>query len=188
LSPAQAASQPERRWLFLGATGRAAKAGALVKGGRHMETLAHADPLVLDKTGTSTLGTPEGIAIEPVGVSWHELLQLAASADKYSEHTVARAILRQAAELHLETIDSQSFSAEPGRSNPSEPIDAAQHVRLFQQSAAHFQGAIGLTEPTEPSRHVFGFGAIENPDAHGLGSSALRRQSVQWIAPTDVQS
>src|SRR5215831_15560349 len=47
--------------------------------------------------------------------------------------------------------------------HPSEPIDAtAQNLRLFHQSAAHFQGAIGLTEPTEPSRHVFGFGAIEN--------------------------
>jgi len=47
--------------------------------------------------------------------------------------------------------------------HPSEPVDAtAQNLRLLRQSAAHFQGAIDLTEPTAPSRHVFGFGTVEN--------------------------
>jgi P-type E1-E2 ATPase len=53
--------------------------------------------------------------IEPAGVATQDLLRLAASAEKYSEHPVARAITRRAAELRLETIDSSEFSSEPGK-------------------------------------------------------------------------
>jgi heavy metal translocating P-type ATPase len=100
---------------ILGAIGRAAKTGAIVKGGRHIESLAAVDTVVLDKTGTLTLGTPEVTLIEPAGVATQDLLRLAASAEKYSEHPVARAITRRAAELRLETIDSSEFSSEPGK-------------------------------------------------------------------------
>ena len=100
---------------ILGAIGRAAKAGAIVKGGRHIESLAAVDTIVLDKTGTLTLGSPEVIGIEPVGVASRDLLRLAASAEKYSEHPAARAILRKAAELRVETIDPTEFSTEPGK-------------------------------------------------------------------------
>jgi P-type E1-E2 ATPase len=100
---------------ILGAIGRAAKAGAIVKGGRHIESLAAVDTVVLDKTGTLTLGTPEVTRIEPAGIASQDLLRLAASAEKYSEHPVARAIMRRAAELRLETVDSSQFSAEPGK-------------------------------------------------------------------------
>jgi heavy metal translocating P-type ATPase len=99
---------------ILGAIGRAAKAGAIVKGGRHIETLAAVDTVVLDKTGTLTLGAPEVIAVDPFGVTDAELVRFAASADRYSEHPVARAIVRKAAELKVETTDATGFSAEPG--------------------------------------------------------------------------
>jgi len=71
---------------ILGAIGRAAKAGAIVRGGRYIESLAATDVVVLDKTGTLTLGRPEVIAVEPDGASELELLRVAASADRYSEH------------------------------------------------------------------------------------------------------
>jgi cation transport ATPase len=94
---------------ILGAIGRAAKAGAIVKGGRHIETLAAVDTVVLDKTGTVTLGRPEVVGIEPAHATALEVLRLAASAEKYSEHPAARAIVRKAAELRLESIESTKF-------------------------------------------------------------------------------
>jgi heavy metal translocating P-type ATPase len=100
---------------ILGAIGRAAKAGAIVKGGRHIEQLAAVDTVVLDKTGTLTLGTPEVVSVEPFGIAASDLVQLAASAERYSEHPVARAIVRKAAELRTETMDSVDFFAEAGK-------------------------------------------------------------------------
>jgi Cd2+/Zn2+-exporting ATPase/Cu+-exporting ATPase len=100
---------------ILGAIGRAAKSGAIVKGGRHIETLATVDTVVLDKTGTLTIGRPEVVGIEPAHITALEVLRLAASAEKYSEHPVARAIVRKAAELRLESVESTGFSAEPGK-------------------------------------------------------------------------
>ena len=100
---------------ILGAIGRAAKAGAIVKGGRHMESLGSVDTIVLDKTGTLTLGHPEVVGLKPSRVGSLDLLGLAASAERYSEHPFARAIVRKASELGVATADSTDFSAEPGR-------------------------------------------------------------------------
>jgi Cd2+/Zn2+-exporting ATPase/Cu+-exporting ATPase len=100
---------------ILGAIGRAAKAGAIVKGGRHIETLWGVDTILLDKTGTLTLGTPEVIAVEPHDLAPYDLLRLAASAEKYSEHPAARAILRAAAEAGIQTSECSAFAAEPGK-------------------------------------------------------------------------
>jgi heavy metal translocating P-type ATPase len=100
---------------ILGAIGRAAKGGAIVKGGRHIESLGSVDTIVLDKTGTLTLGHPEVIGLKPARVGSLDLLSLAASAERYSEHPFARAILRKASELGVATADPTDFSAEPGR-------------------------------------------------------------------------
>jgi heavy metal translocating P-type ATPase len=100
---------------ILGAIGRAAKAGAIVKGGRHIESLASVDTIVLDKTGTLTLSHPEVVGLKPARVGSLDLLGIAASAERYSEHPFARAIVRKAAELGVATADSTDFAAEPGR-------------------------------------------------------------------------
>lgn len=100
---------------ILGAIGRAAKAGAIVKGGKHIEALGAVDTVVLDKTGTLTLGAPEVVGMKPARVKPLDLLRMAASAERYSEHPSARAILRRAAELKVESGDSTEFSAEPGK-------------------------------------------------------------------------
>lgn len=100
---------------ILGAIGRAAKGGAIVKGGRHMESLGSVDTIVLDKTGTLTLGHPEVVSIKPARVGSLDLLGIAASAERYSEHPFARAIVRKAAQLGVVTGDSTDFSAEAGR-------------------------------------------------------------------------
>ena len=101
---------------ILGAIGRAARQGAIVKGGLYMETLSKVDTVVLDKTGTLTLGNPEIISIDPAqGVQRERLLRVAASAERYSEHPLARAVLKTASEISLSTIDPEEFSYTPGK-------------------------------------------------------------------------
>ncbi|NJL08017.1 MAG: cation-translocating P-type ATPase, partial [Methylacidiphilales bacterium] len=67
---------------ILGAIGRAARMGAIVKGGMHLETLGRIDTVVLDKTGTLTFGEPRVQAVHAVpGVTGDEVLRLAAAAE-----------------------------------------------------------------------------------------------------------
>ena len=99
---------------ILGALGRAARIGAIVKGGSWMEKLSTIDTVVFDKTGTLTLGKPEVEDIESApGVSPTELLRVAASAEVYSEHPLARAIVRKAAALNISLL--REFAYHPGK-------------------------------------------------------------------------
>jgi heavy metal translocating P-type ATPase len=101
---------------ILGAIGRAARQGTIVKGGLYMETLGKVDTVVLDKTGTLTLGNPEVVSIDPSdGVGRERLLQVAASAERYSEHPLARAILTAAKGAALGLVNPESFSYTPGK-------------------------------------------------------------------------
>jgi Cu+-exporting ATPase len=81
-----------------------------------LEKLAVADTLVLDKTGTLTEGKPRVVAVEPAeGVSADELLRLAASLERGSEHPLAAAVVRSAEERGLPLVSAAEFRAEPGR-------------------------------------------------------------------------
>ncbi len=101
---------------ILGAIGRAARHGAIVKGGLYMETLSKVDTVVLDKTGTLTLGNPEVISIDPApGIERERLLRVAASAERYSEHPLARAILKTANDAALGLVDPDGFTYTPGK-------------------------------------------------------------------------
>jgi Cd2+/Zn2+-exporting ATPase/Cu+-exporting ATPase len=101
---------------ILGAIGRAARHGTIVKGGLYMETLSKVDTVVLDKTGTLTLGNPEVVSIDPSdGIGRERLLQVAASAERYSEHPLARAVLTAANRAALGLADPERFSYTPGK-------------------------------------------------------------------------
>jgi len=101
---------------ILGAIGRAARHGTIVKGGLYMETLSRVDTVVLDKTGTLTLGNPEVVSVDPAaGIDRERLLRVAASAEQYSEHPLARAILTAANGAALGLADPEHFSYMPGK-------------------------------------------------------------------------
>ncbi len=79
------------------ATGRGAQAGVLIKNAEALETFAKVDTLVVDKTGTLTVGKPELVAVLPEeGQDEAEVLRLAASLERGSEHPLAEAIVRGA--------------------------------------------------------------------------------------------
>ena len=101
---------------ILGAIGQAARQGAIVKGGRYLEALASIDTVVLDKTGTTTYGTPSVRAVEPVdGVLEQDVVGAAALAERRSEHAVAKAVLARAGELGLPAAEPERFAYTPGR-------------------------------------------------------------------------
>jgi len=96
-------------------TGRGAEYGVLIKGGEHLETAHKLTTIVLDKTGTITKGKPEMTDfIAVAGESEHEVLTLAASVEKNSEHPLAEAIVRGAMERGVSPLPVESFEALPG--------------------------------------------------------------------------
>jgi Cd2+/Zn2+-exporting ATPase/Cu+-exporting ATPase len=101
---------------ILGAIGRAARQGSIIKGGLYLEGLSAVDTVVLDKTGTLTLGDPEVAEIHPVPATSAELvLQTAAIAERGSDHPLARAVLRRATETGLSVAEPAGFQYVPGK-------------------------------------------------------------------------
>ncbi len=96
-------------------TGKGAEYGILIKGGEALETTHKINTIVFDKTGTITEGKPEVTDILPTeGVTKERLLQVAASAEKGSEHPLGAAIVRGAEKEKLAFLASEQFSAIPG--------------------------------------------------------------------------
>ena len=100
---------------ILGAIGRAAARGAIVKGGVHLEALGRVDTVVLDKTGTLTLGKPEVVALIPMAdADERSLLEAAATAERPSEHPLAKAVLERAKRMAIPPAQPSAFSYTPG--------------------------------------------------------------------------
>jgi len=96
-------------------TGRGAERGILIKGGEALEMACRIDTIVLDKTGTITRGKPRVTGVVPgPGRTEGELLRLAASAERYSEHPVGKAIVEAAAERGIALEEATEFSALAG--------------------------------------------------------------------------
>ncbi len=96
-------------------TGRGAEFGVLVKGGEALEVAHKVDTVILDKTGTITEGKPEVTdIITRQEITEDELLSIAASAEKTSEHPLGEAIVRVGEEKDLELKDVEQFLAIPG--------------------------------------------------------------------------
>ncbi len=94
-------------------TGRAAAMGILFKNAAALENLHHVDTVVLDKTGTLTTGKPQVTDILPGALSEGELLSVAASLEKRSEHPFAKAILEKSGNIPVP--EAQDFETLPGR-------------------------------------------------------------------------
>src|ERR1022692_1060628 len=100
-------------------TGRGAHAGVLIKNAEALETLEKVDTIVFDKTGTLTEGKPKVVAMSTAGLSpalsENELLRLAASLERASEHPLGAAIVLKANELKLSLSEPANFQSTPGQ-------------------------------------------------------------------------
>jgi len=98
------------------AMGRGAQAGVLFRNAEALERLKDVDTVVLDKTGTLTVGRPEVVSVIPVdGIAESELLRFAASLEQASEHPVAAAVVDTARARGLKLGRSYGFRAVPGK-------------------------------------------------------------------------
>jgi P-type Cu+ transporter len=96
-------------------TSKGAQSGMLIKGGEYLELAGKVNMVVLDKTGTLTVGKPSVTRVEPFGdMSPDRLLRLAAAAEKGSEHPLAGAILKGAADRSITVPDPEDFQAVRG--------------------------------------------------------------------------
>jgi Cu+-exporting ATPase len=133
-------------------TGRAAHAGVLIKNAEALETLEKVDTLVVDKTGTLTEGKPRVVSVfllaresEPVqhplelarqSINENELLRLAASLERASEHPLASAIVAAAEERGLRLSEMTGFNSLTGRGVSARldgQVIAAGNERLLQE-------------------------------------------------------
>ena len=97
-------------------TGRGAMAGVLIKNAEALELMEQIDTLVVDKTGTLTVGKPRLIAVQPAnGFAEDEVLRLAAALERGSEHPLAAAIVEGAGERGLELPPSSDFASHTGK-------------------------------------------------------------------------
>ena len=101
---------------ILGAIGRAARAGAIIKGGLFLEQLGRVTVVVLDKTGTLTYGQPQLRSLIPLeGTDELTLLDAAAAAELRSEHPLGKTIVAHAKSLGRVVREPQQFGYTPGR-------------------------------------------------------------------------
>lgn len=114
---------------MLASIGAGARHGLMIKGGRYLELLDQADVLLIDKTGTLTLGRPVITEIEPAGeLAAGELLRLAASAERYSEHPLAEAVRQAAFDAGLKLDEPGQFESIAGQGIRA--FVAGQHVSV----------------------------------------------------------
>ncbi len=97
------------------ATGKGAEGGILIRNAQALERAHKVDTVILDKTGTLTLGKPAVTDILADGIAEDDLLRLAASAEHGSEHPLARAIVTAAEERGLTLDQAEAFQALPGQ-------------------------------------------------------------------------
>ncbi|MGV8174694.1 MAG: heavy metal translocating P-type ATPase [Methanothrix sp.] len=95
--------------------GRGAELGILIKSGEALEASEKLNVVAFDKTGTLTVGRPDVTDIAAFGEREEEMLLLAASAERGSEHPLAEAIVRKAHEQWLDLAEAEGFEARPGK-------------------------------------------------------------------------
>ncbi len=101
---------------ILAGIGSAARRGIITKGGLYLEQLSRIDTVVLDKTGTLTLGIPQVTAVRGLdGATENDVLQTAAIAEQHSEHPLGEAIVRRARERNLPLREYSQLRYSPGK-------------------------------------------------------------------------
>jgi P-type Cu+ transporter len=180
--------------------GRGARAGVLIRDAEALERMERVDTLVVDKTGTLTEGRPAVAAIRPAdGFEESAVLRFAASVERLSEHPLAEAVVRAAAERGLTLLDARDFNAPTGKGAvatvegksvhvgnaaflaengiDTAPLDAAAEALRKDGATAIFvalderlAGAIGIADPVKPTS--------------GAVIAALKREGMRVVMVT----
>jgi Cu+-exporting ATPase len=162
-------------------TGRGAQHGVLIRDAEALETLGSVDTLVVDKTGTLTEGHPQLTSMDAIGIAEDEMLRLAASLERASEHPLADAIVRIATERGLWLEEVSDFQAYVGRG-----VAGRVAARRVAVGSEHLPDVLRNTTPTgeASSAPPSGETTLEPLRAH---ADALRRdgQTVLFVFVDD---
>jgi len=175
---------------ILVATGTAALSGILVRDAGALEEAGRVNSILLDKTGTLTTGTPSvaefsAVSAEAGDKDREHVLALAASAEKYAQHPIARAIVAKAKELKLELGEPASFSSAPGQG-----VRAEIGGRTVRVGSAAFLRAEGIdTAPVRDGRdraksaQSLVFVAVDNAVAGSMSvADSVRPEAAEAVA------
>jgi P-type Cu+ transporter len=133
-------------------TGRGATSGILIKDAQALETAGRLTTVLLDKTGTITLGKPQVVAIEPhAGHSIEQLLALAAAAERHSSHPLAKAIVERASRDQLSSPSVTSIDNIPGQGISAQ--SSAGNLLVGSESLFRSRGiAVPASEALQPGQ------------------------------------
>jgi P-type Cu+ transporter len=162
---------------MLASIGSAAKQGLLFKGGKYIESLSKADTIFIDKTGTLTIGKPvitDVIAFD--AFSHRELIQLTASAERYSEHPLAQAVLKKAEAIGVPLLPSTAFSNIPGQGIHAE-IDRKQ-IAVLNAPTTTGSEAIRISEQLRTEGKTLLFVQVDGKDAGILAAEDILREDT----------
>ncbi|RPH66111.1 MAG: HAD family hydrolase, partial [Hyphomicrobiales bacterium] len=157
-------------------------AGVLIKNAEALERMEKIDTLVIDKTGTLTEGKPKVVAVAPAsGFEETQVLQLAASVERGSEHPLAAAIVAAAADRNLELSPVQGFDAPAGKG-----VTGMVDGKRLALGNAKFLAELGIdTLPPSPPKPSACWGPFRAVNSRGANAPSSRRRPVprpsRWI-------
>ncbi|WDI31968.1 copper-translocating P-type ATPase [Hyphococcus flavus] len=154
-------------------TGKGAQNGILIKNAEALETFEKVDTIVVDKTGTLTEGRPKLVLVEPQApFSELELLTLAASVEKGSEHPLATAIVEGTEERGAETAKTKDFSSVTGEGVEAE-VDgrkvALGNAKMMKRVGAYDDAIAAAAEKHRREGHTVMFVAVDGKAAGLIG-------------------
>jgi Cu+-exporting ATPase len=168
-------------------TGRGATAGVLIKNAEALEVLEKVDTLVVDKTGTLTEGKPRLVSVIAQD-SWteQELLRLAASLERGSEHPLASAIVTGALEREVEVTGAAEFESHTGRGitgRVGEHGVALGNMKLFEKRGIDAAPLAGRAEELRREGQTVMFVAVDGKPAGLLGvADPIKASTAEAIA------
>jgi heavy metal translocating P-type ATPase len=172
---------------ILAGIGSAARRGIIVKGGLYLEKLAEIDSIVLDKTGTLTMGVPEVTGIRVVdGATEGDVLQNAAIAEQHSEHPLGEAVIRKARAAKISLREYSDLRYNPGKGltcldNGSKIVVGTRALLEENRIRLDGNGARSLENDTKPGETLIYVGR----DSALLGAltvaDQLREEAIQAV-------
>ncbi len=162
-------------------TGMGARRGILFKDAGALERATELTTVVFDKTGTLTIGQPRVVAVVPTARSEDELVALAAAVERESEHPLAEAVVRAAAERSLQTPRAVRFRSVPGAGAVGE-VDghhvAVGNRRLMEQESVSLNGAADRAEELQGAGRTAVFVGVDGQAAGLLALADTPRESA----------
>jgi heavy metal translocating P-type ATPase len=170
---------------ILAGIGSAARRGIIVKGGLYLEKLAEIDTIILDKTGTLTMGIPEVTGIRVTdGATESEVLENAAIAEQHSEHPIGEAVIRKSRAAKVSLREYSDLQYIPGRGVTC--LDRGSKVvvgtrTLLEENGIDANGAASFQSDTKPGETLVYVGRNKTVLGALTIADQLRSEAIQAV-------